>query len=246
MYFSFGMVFLFHYFLLSQESIGIVGHIVARGWHVSESIFKELASSANRTEMVPVSSAQVVECPLDLVNKDMEIKVLKNKEDDIHGYQAINMRNPISRLSISGDEGKTWTGLSHEKRSAAFLHPAGFKASLNVTIRVESWIGGTNVQINMGSAPSQESTLAKGNNVCRSKTNFLSTTILVTFCFFFRQLQAHWDSLDRMERMHGNLCWRDKAALETGRQVEVVAVVHVAGSCHQGQWELLHEGERHD
>ena len=84
MFFSFGMLFLFHYFLLSQESIGIVGHIVPRGWHVSESIFKELAPSANRAEMVPVSSAQVVECPLDLVNKDMEIKVLKNKEDDIH------------------------------------------------------------------------------------------------------------------------------------------------------------------
>ena len=79
-----------------------------------------------------------------------------------------------------------------------------------------------------------------------NKQPFLDYQLHLFTLLFFRQLQAHWDSLDRMERMHGNLCWRDKAALETGRQVEGVAVVDVAGSYHQGQWELLHEGERHD
>ena len=150
-------------------------HIVPRGWLVSENIFEELdlekATICDGCENpgVPVSSVQVVECPLDLVKEDMEIKVLKNTETDVHGYQAINMKNPISRLSISGDEGKTWIGLNQEEKSAAFLHPKQFDSSLNVTIRVDGWMGGSNVQVNMGLLPFPDGalTLANGNNVCR-------------------------------------------------------------------------------
>ena len=172
MYFSFGMVFHFHYFLLSQESIGIVGHIVPRGWHVSEDIYKELDLGNDSSANNSLLSSHVVECPLDLVKEDMEIKVLKDTEGDIQGYQAINMRNPISRISMSEDEGKTWMGLTQKEKSAAFLLPSGLDPLLNLTIRVESWMGGSNVQVKMGPAPSQDMIPAQGNNVCRGKTNF--------------------------------------------------------------------------
>ena len=230
-------------------------HIVPRGWYVSANIFEELdpeATISGGSEItsspttpsvsestpssinpgVPVSSVQVVECPLDLVKENMEIKVLKNTETDVQGYQAINMRNPISRLSISGDEGKTWIGLNQEERSAAFLHPKQFNTSLNVTIRMDSWMGGSNVQVNMGLLPLQDGTLtsAKGNNVCRGNSNDhacskLLANITSGCFFFFRQLQAYWDSLDSMEHMHSNLRWRDQAAQQT---------------CCKGQRKLLH------
>ena len=160
---------------ISQESTGIVTHIVPRGWQVSEAIFSEIGTvTFSINSNVTVSSVQVVECPLDLVQEDVGIKVVKNANGDLHGYQAINMRNPISRLSISGDEGATWTGLSQEEGSDAFLHPKDLDPALKVAIRVESWMGGSNVQVEMGSPPFQdEVTKAEGNNVCRGKITFL-------------------------------------------------------------------------
>ena len=150
-------------------------HIVPRGWQVSEAIFSEIGTvTFSINSNVTVSSVQVVECPLDLVQEDVGIKVVKNANGDLHGYQAINMRNPISRLSISGDEGTTWTGLSQEQGSDAFLHPKDLDPSLKVAIRVDSWMGGSNVQVEMGSPPFQdEVTKAEGNNVCRGKITFL-------------------------------------------------------------------------
>ena len=175
-----------------------MNHIVSRGWLVSENIFEELdlekATICDGCENpgVPVSRVQVVECPLDFVffdkvKEDMEIKVLKNTEGDLHGYQPLNMKNPISRLSISGDEGKTWIGLNQEERSATFLHPKQFDSSLNVTIRVDGWMGGSNVQVNMGPLPFPDGAptfLAMGNNVCRGNPNssnfFASILCLLT------------------------------------------------------------------
>ena len=201
--------------------------------------------SSSMSPGVPVLSAQVVECPLEFVEEDMEIKVLKSTEDDVHGYQAINMRNPISRLSISEDEGKTWVGLSQKERSAAFLHPNQFNSSLNITIRVEGWMGGSNVQVKMGPMPFPDGavTLAKGNNVCRGNPNdhiqvlncwqalLIYQWHLFMLLFLFRQLQAHLDSLDSMEHLHSNLRRREEAAHET---------------CGPGQRKLLHEREGHN
>ena len=157
-------------------STGIVTHIVPSGWHVSENIFKELDLKKNSG--APVSNAEVVECPLDLVKEDIGIQVLKSTTGGIHAisYQAINMRNPISRMSISQDEGMTWTGLSQEERSAAFLHPRLLDPSLNISIRVEPWMGGSNVEVRIGPITFQDGAVISTtkNNVCRSNKNFLS------------------------------------------------------------------------
>ena len=179
-------------------------HIVSRGWLVSENIFEELdlekATICDGCENpgVPVSSVQVVECPLDFVffdkvKEDMAIKVLKNTQGDLHGYQPLYMKNPISRLSISGDEGKTWIGLNQEERSATFLHPKQFDSSLNVTIRVDGWMGGSSVQVNMGPLPFPDGalTLAKGNNVCRGNLNdHAYSKLLATILLYIAVFQA--------------------------------------------------------
>ena len=157
-------------------SIGIVTHMVPSGWHVSQNIFQELDLEKNLG--APVSRAKVVECPLDLVKEDIGIQVLKTTRGGIHGisYQAINMRNPISRMSISQDEGKTWTGLSQDERSAAFLHPLLLNPSLDISIRVEPWMGGSNVEVNIGPITFQDGAVISTakNNVCRSNNNFPS------------------------------------------------------------------------
>ena len=153
-------------------------HIVPSGWHVSENIFKELDLKKNPD--APVLRAEVVECPLDLVKEDIGIQVLKSTRGGIDAisYQAINMRNPISGMSISQDEGKTWTGLSQEERSAAFLHPKLLDPSLNITVRVEPWMGGSNVQVRIGPITFQDGTVisTKKNNVCRGNPSQLSFT----------------------------------------------------------------------
>ena len=150
--------------------------MVPSGWHVSENIFQELDLEKNPG--APVLRAEVVECPLDLVKEDMGIQVLKTTRGGIHGisYQAINMRNPISRMSISQDEGETWTGLSQDERSAAFLHPLLLNPSLDISIRVEPWMGGSNVQVNIGPITFQDGAVISTakNNVCRSNNNFPS------------------------------------------------------------------------
>ena len=154
-------------------------HIVPSGWHVSENIFEELDLKKNPG--APVSRAEVVECPLDLVKEVIGIQVLKSTSGGIHriSYQAINMRNPISRMSISQDEGETWTGLSQEERSAAFLHPQLLDPSLNITIRVEPWMGGSNVQVRIGPVIFQEGAVISTakNNVCRGNDNLPSQLI---------------------------------------------------------------------
>ena len=145
---------------------------MGRNWQISETLFKDLDLDPYRNSSLgyPVEKVQVVECPDEYVKSKMQIRIYKEDTDNVERFQPINMKNPISGMSISGDKGETWRTMSQLAETDFFLRPPEFSTTGNQTIRVESWMGGSNVLIS--SAPGSTWTASQhasggGNNVCR-------------------------------------------------------------------------------
>ena len=122
---------------------------VERNWQLSETLFKDLDLNPDRnsSSSYPVKKVRVVECPEALVKAKMELQIWRDDKGNAERFQPINMRNPILGMSVSEDEGRTWTPMRQFGDTDSFLSPSELgKGSNNRTlIRVESWMGGSNV-----------------------------------------------------------------------------------------------------
>ena len=157
-----------------QEAIGTVAHTVPRHWRISEDLFNELDLNPDWKSSLghPVKKVKVVECPNDYVKTNMEIKVTKDENGIAKLFQPINIKNPVSGMSISGDEGKSWMAMSQIEGRADFMRPARFRENFNYTVKVEGWMGGSNVWFKSGpgsiwTADENELSSGRGNNICR-------------------------------------------------------------------------------
>ena len=151
---------------------------VRSNWQISETLFKDLDLDPDRNSSLgyPIKKVQVVECPDEFVRSKMRIKIYEDVEGIAERFQPINMRNPIWGMSISGDEGETWMTMSQLAETDFFLRPPELSLTGNQTIRVESWMGGSNVLIASGPGSIWTAGQDSGNNICRG-TYF--TSILV-------------------------------------------------------------------
>ena len=201
----------------------MVTHTVPRNWRISEDLFRELNLNPEWKSSLghPVKKAEVVECPDDFVKANMEVKVTKDDRGFAKQFQPINIRNPVSGMSISGDEGKTWVALTQIEGRAHFTSQARFREKLNnIYLRIEGWMGGSNVLVKSGSESKWIADVAsgRGNNVCRGKDFYSEYKLRIKM--FARSLHnSHWNGLVRVERMFGILrrnqvsiqscnCWR--------------------------------------
>ena len=152
-------------------------HKVRSNWQISETLFKDLDldPDSNSSMGYPVEKVQVVECPDEFVKTNMRLKIWKDDEGNAERFQPINMKNPISRMSISGDGGETWRTMSQLAETDFFLRPPELSRFGNQTIRVESWMGGSNVLISSGPGSIWTAGQDGGNNICRG----IFTLILV-------------------------------------------------------------------
>ena len=145
---------------------------VGKNWQVSEDLFNDLhpdSDNGNSSFGFPVEKIEVVECPDEFVKTNMGIKIGK----DDKGFQPINMKNPISGMSISGDEGKTWRAMAQFGETDFFLRPPEMSTGINHTIRVESWVGGSNVLFTSGPGSMWTPKASdRGNNICRGILSF--------------------------------------------------------------------------
>ena len=186
---------------------------MARNWHVSETLFKDLDLDPDRNSSLgyPIEKVQVVECPDEFVKTNMKIKIWNDDKGEAKRFQPINMKNPISGMSISGDEGKTWMTMSQPGEANFFMRPKELIRTSNQTIRVESWMGGSNVLISSGPGSiwtAGRDASAGGNNICRGIFG-LTIEYLQRPDFYLqnmnfkmnsiRKMQAYWDGLDHME-----------------------------------------------
>ena len=82
----------------------MVTHTVPRNWRISEDLFIELNLNPEWKSSVghAVQKAEVVECPDDFVKANMEVKVTKDDRAFAKLFQSINLRNPVSGMSING------------------------------------------------------------------------------------------------------------------------------------------------
>ena len=147
-------------------------HKVRSNWQISETLFKDLDLDPDMNFSVgyPVEKVQVVECPDEFVKSNMRIKIYEDVKGNAELFQPINMRNPIWGLSISGDGGETWSTMSQQAETDFFLRPSELSTIENQTIRVESWMGGTNVLISSGPGSiwtASQDASGGGNNICR-------------------------------------------------------------------------------
>ena len=144
---------------------------VERNWHLSETLFKDLNLDPDRK----VEKVKVVECPDEFVKTKMRVQIWKDDEGNDKRFQPINMKNPISGMSMSGDEGRTWTTMNHFGETDSFLRPSELSRTSKQTIRVESWIGGSNVLISSQSGSlwtAGQDGSDGGNNICRGIFRF--------------------------------------------------------------------------
>ena len=183
----------------------MVTNKVERNWHLSKTLFNDLDLDPDRK----VEKVKVVECPDEFVKPNMGIQTWK--DDNIKRFQAINMKNPISGMSISGDEGRTWTTMSQYGETGSFQRPSELRKASNLMIRVESWKGGSDVLISSRSGSlwtaGQEGSDGR-NNICRGIFRFTQISHCQIFTStIFRCVQAYWDRLDGMEQMQWIL-WR--------------------------------------
>ena len=124
---------------------------VGRSWHISETLFKDLGLDPDRISSAsyPVEKVKVVECPHEFVRTNMRVRIWKDEEGNAKRFQPINMKNPILGMSFSQDEGRTWTAMSQYGETDSFLASSELRkaSSSNQTlmIRVESWMGGSDV-----------------------------------------------------------------------------------------------------
>ena len=86
----------------------MVTHTVPRNWRISEDLFRELNLNPEWKSSLghPVQKAEVVECPDDFVKANMEVKVTKDDRGFAKLFQPINLRNPVSGMSINGIVGR--------------------------------------------------------------------------------------------------------------------------------------------
>ena len=147
---------------------------VDRNWHLSEELFEALdlgPSDGNSSLGSAIEKAQVVECPDEFVKPNMAVKVQRDSAGQVDLFQPIFMKNPISGLSISEDLGQTWATMSPQGDSDIFQIPPELKTAMgDLLIRIESWIGGSDVLIS--SAPESiwsagQDASEPGNNICR-------------------------------------------------------------------------------
>ena len=136
---------------------------------ISETLFKDLDLDPDMNSSLgyPVKKVQVVECPDEFVKSNMRIKIYEDVEGNAERFLPINMKNPISGMSISGDEGETWSRMNQLAETDFFLRPAELRTTGKQTIRVESWIGGSNVLISSGPGLMWTAGQDSGNNICR-------------------------------------------------------------------------------
>ena len=143
---------------------------VARNWHLSETLFKDLNLDPDRK----VEKVKVVECPDEFVKTKMRVQIWKDDEGNDKRFQPINMKNPISGMSMSGDEGRTWTTMSQYRETDSFLRPSELRKASNLMIRVESWMGGSDVLISSRSGSlwtAGKDGSDGGNNICRGNVS---------------------------------------------------------------------------
>ena len=57
----------------------------------------------------PISEAEIVECPDSIVSGNLKVKVKDGSNPWWAAYQVTNAKNPINGMSLSVDEGSTWT-----------------------------------------------------------------------------------------------------------------------------------------
>ena len=155
-------------------------HKVRSNWQISETLFKDLDldPDSNSSMGYPVEKVQVVECPDEFVKSNMRIKIYEDVKGIAELFQPINMRNPIWGMSISGDGGETWRTMNQQAETDFFLRPLELSTIENQTIRVESWMGGSNVLISSGPGSlwtASQDASGGGNNICRG----IFTLILV-------------------------------------------------------------------
>ena len=155
---------------------------VKSNWQISETLFKDLDHDLDRNSSLtlgyPVEKVQVVECPDEFVESNMRIKIYEDVKGIAELFQPINMRNPIWGMSISGDGGETWRTMNQQAETDFFLRPLELSTIENQTIRVESWMGGSNVLISSGPGSlwtASQDASGGGNNICRG----IFTLILV-------------------------------------------------------------------
>ena len=84
----------------------------------------------------------------------------------------INMKNPISGMSISEDRGRTWWAMSPWGATDMFLRPPVLTKENNLLVRVESWMGGSSVFVSSGPDLIWSPGSLGGNNVCRGIFKF--------------------------------------------------------------------------
>ena len=168
---------------------------VDRNWHLSEELFEALdlgPSDGNSSLGSAIEKAQVVECPDEFVKPNMAVKVQRDSAGQVDLFQPIFMKNPISGLSISEDLGQTWATMSPQGDSDIFQIPPELKTAMgDLLIRIESWIGGSDVLIS--SAPESiwsagQDASEPGNNICRGIS--LQTHFFVLRCDVFFQVIA--------------------------------------------------------
>ena len=168
---------------------------VDRNWHLSEELFEALdlgPSDGNSSLGSAIEKAQVVECPDEFVKPNMAVKVQRDATGQVDLFQPIFMKNPISGLSISEDLGQTWATMNPQGDSDIFQIPPELKTAMgDLLIRVESWIGGSDVLIS--SAPESiwsagQDASEPGNNICRGIS--LQTHFFVLRCDVFFQVIA--------------------------------------------------------
>ena len=152
-----------------QEAIGIVTHKMERNWHLSGALFEELRFNPLGDQIM---KAQVVECPDEFVRASLRIRTWRNKDGHAEKFQAINMKNPISGMSISEDRGRTWWAMSHWGGTDMFLRPPVLTKENNLLVRVESWMGGSSVFVSSGPDLIWSPDSLSGNNVCRGIFKF--------------------------------------------------------------------------
>ena len=144
---------------------------VERNWHLSETLFKDLNLDPDRK----VEKVKVVECPDEFVKPNLGIQIWKDDKGNGERFQPINMKNPISGMSMSGDEGRTWTTMSQYGETDSFLRPSELRKASNLMIRVESWMGGSDVLISSRSGSlwtAGQDGSDGGNNICRGIVRF--------------------------------------------------------------------------
>ena len=148
--------------LTSEQSVGKV--------HCSSYIKKKLLVKHRCSSGIkPISEAEIVECPDNIVSGNLKVKVKDGSNPWWAAYQVTNAKNPINGMSLSVDGGATWLemlGPSHPAPSGFwFKKPDNLilnNEMENYKIRVESDTG--NIVVDMVGVVASSETDSGTNN----------------------------------------------------------------------------------